>query len=126
MWLAAGSAINGPAVTAVVTLLVGLFGGGTGVALARVRVDKNEVVVRASQGAVIVQSTVIDDLQDELARVRADNAQIRADNAQLRAGLDEERQARAADKARYEREIASLRDRVTRMENGGGPGGWTS
>lgn len=104
--------ITSPVVSAVVALIVGVFGGGTIAALIRMPADKGKIVIEAAQGAVIVQTSVIDDLQDELARVRAD--------------LAEERKARAADQARYEREIASLRERVARMENGGAPGAWMS
>lgn len=88
-WLAlaglADSPITGAAVTTVVALIVGLFGGGTVVALLRIDVDKGKVVIEAAQGAVIVQSSVIDDLQAELARVQAEMATLRAENAQLRA-----------------------------------------
>lgn len=56
-------------------ILVAVLGGGfvTGlVALLRFRVDKDAVVVSAAQGAVVVQSGVIDALQEELARARKD------------------------------------------------------
>lgn len=107
MWLADQQAVSGTLVTSIVTGLVGLFGGGGLVALLRVNADKGKIVVEAAQGAVIVQTGVIDDLQEELARVKAE--------------LAEERRARAADQARHEREIAELRARLLRVENGGGP-----
>ena len=56
-------------------ILVAILGGGfvTGlVALLRFRVDKDAVVVTAAQGAVVVQSGVIDALQEELQRARTD------------------------------------------------------
>jgi hypothetical protein len=76
--------ITSAVVTTVVTLLVGLFGGGTVVALLRIGPDRNKVVIEAAQGAVIVQTSVIDDLQEELARVKAVLAEIRAENVALR------------------------------------------
>lgn len=62
-------------------ILVAVLGGGfvTGlVALLRFRVDKDAVVVSAAQGAVVVQSGVIDALQEELARARKDRDDERA------------------------------------------------
>lgn len=55
------------------TVLVALLGGGlfSGIgALLRFKPEKDAVVVSAAQGAVIVQSGVIDALQEELARER--------------------------------------------------------
>ena len=65
-------------------ILVAILGGGfvTGlVALLRFRVDKDAIVVTAAQGAVVVQSGVIDALQEELQRARNDRnvAQQKAD-----------------------------------------------
>jgi hypothetical protein len=76
--------ITSAAVTTAVTLLVGLFGGGTVVALLRIGPDRNKVVIEAAQGAVIVQTSVIDDLQEELARVKAVLTEIRVENVALR------------------------------------------
>lgn len=62
-------------------ILIAVLGGGfvTGlVALLRFRVDKDAVVVSAAQGAVVVQSGVIDALQEELARARKDRDDERA------------------------------------------------
>lgn len=56
-------------------VLVAVLGGGfvTGlVALLRFRVDKDAVIITAAQGAVVVQTSVIDALQEELARARED------------------------------------------------------
>lgn len=63
------------AVLEITPILIAVLGGGfvTGlVALLRFRVDKDAVVVSAAQGAVVVQSGVIDALQEELARARKD------------------------------------------------------
>jgi hypothetical protein len=76
--------ITSAVVTTAVTLLIGLFGGGTVVALLRIGPDRNKVVIEAAQGAVIVQTSVIDDLQEELARVKAVLAEIRVENVALR------------------------------------------
>lgn len=71
------------------TLLVALMGGGflSGcVALLKFKPERDVVVVSAAQGAVVVQSGVIDALQEELARARTE--------------LTEERKARLAAEAR--------------------------
>ena len=73
-------------------ILVAILGGGfvTGlVALLRFRVDKDAVVVSAAQGAVVVQSGVIDALQDELARARADRDLERDKVRELEATVQE-------------------------------------
>jgi anaerobic glycerol-3-phosphate dehydrogenase len=73
-------------------ILVAILGGGfvTGlVALLRFRVDKDAVVVSAAQGAVVVQSGVIDALQDELARARSDRDQERDRAIALEAKVEE-------------------------------------
>jgi hypothetical protein len=79
----ADPAITSGLVSAVVALLVGVFGGGTIVALLRVNADKGKVVIEAAQGAVIVQTSVIDDLQAELQRVKGELAALRVENADL-------------------------------------------
>lgn len=79
----ADAAATSTVVTLIVTLLVGLFGGGSLVALLRVSADKGKVVIEAAQGAVIVQTSVIDDLQDELNRVKKELADLRVQEARL-------------------------------------------
>jgi len=72
-------------------ILVAVLGGGfvTGlVALLRFRVDKDAVVVSAAQGAVVVQTGVIDALQEELARARKDRDDERARVSTLEDEID--------------------------------------
>lgn len=56
----------------IVPLALGLIGGGgiagAIVALLKVRPEAGQIVVTAAQGAVVVQSGVIDDLNEELGR----------------------------------------------------------
>lgn len=111
-WYATASAVTSPWFTGLVALIVGLGGGGGLAALIKLRPERGRIVIDAAQGAVVVQATVIDDLQDELARVKAE--------------LAAEREARQAERAEYQRELTDLRSRVARVENGGGHGDWAS
>lgn len=79
-----------PLVSAVVALIVGLFGGGSMVALLRVGADKNKVVIEAAQGAVIVQTSVIDELQEARAGDREELARMKAALVELRGQLAQE------------------------------------
>lgn len=88
--LAADSAITSPWVTGVVALIVGVFGGGGIAALLRVPADRGKVVIEAAQGAVIVQSSVIDDLLDEVARVKAEMATLRQEHRRELTALRQE------------------------------------
>lgn len=56
-----------------------LGGGLTGfvASLVKVRAEAGKIVIDAAQGAVIVQSRVIDELRDELKAARADVALVR-------------------------------------------------
>ncbi len=65
-----GNGLNTTVLSILVSLIIGLFGGGSLVALLKVKVDKNQIVISAAQGAVIIQSGVIDDLQEELSRIK--------------------------------------------------------
>ena len=85
---------NSPLLIAVVAGLLGIFGGGTVVALFRVNADKQRVIVDAAQGAVIVQTGVIDNLRDELHRVQALLTNMQSENRALQQRM-----------ARLEREI---------------------
>ena len=86
--ISADSVVQSPLFVAIIAGLFGLFSGGTLVALFRVNADKQKIVVDAAQGAVIIQSSVIDDLNEELGRVRKElNAvEKRARDCQRRVG----------------------------------------
>jgi chromosome segregation ATPase len=103
----------------VVAIVVAIFGGGGLVALLRLGAERSNIVVTAAQGAVIVQSGVIDDLQDQLADLRAGLAEVRqrAEAAEQRAAAAEAR-ARAAELERDAllRALDDYKDRVTHLE----------
>lgn len=75
---------TGQIVTLVVSVIFsgGLVGGV--VALLKLRPESGQIVVTAAQGAVVVQSGVIDDLRQELQNLRAERDALRAENVQLR------------------------------------------
>ncbi len=85
--LAAEPTVTGSIVTGAVALIVGVFGGGSLVALLRVNADRGKVVIEAAQGAVIVQTSVIEDLQAELIRVKQEMQILRDENTQLRSRI---------------------------------------
>ena len=94
-WLAA-DALNSPVITAAVAAIIGLFGGGGLVALLRMPADRGKVVIDAAQGAVVVQSGVIDALQEEIARLRLENTQQADRFTQQISGLQAQNAEQAA------------------------------
>ncbi len=114
-WLAA-DALSSPVLVAAVSAMVGggFFGGL--VALLRVRVDRDRIVVDAAQGAVVVQSSVIKDLQEEGARRQEENVRLR-----LRIEEADRRDAeRVAQIRQLRAELVALRARVEAVEDGPG------
>lgn len=69
---------NSPVLYVVVSVIVGVAGGGGLAQLIRVSSDRSRVMVDAAQGAVIVQTSVITDLREEINRLRQDNAEMKA------------------------------------------------
>jgi anaerobic glycerol-3-phosphate dehydrogenase len=81
----------------VTTLIVAILGGGfiNGlIALLRFRVDKDAVVVTAAQGAVVVQTGVIDALQEELERLKNDVTVARTEVERLQKLYEQERSSK--------------------------------
>lgn len=91
-----------PAVTTVVSIVLGVFGGGSFVALLRIRADRNQVVVAAAQGAVIVQTGVIDALHEELGRLKRDLGELRDRRAEAERELEMLRSENRAMRRRLE------------------------
>jgi hypothetical protein len=115
-----------------VPLLIAFIGGGglSGaiVALLKVRAESGQIVVSAAQGAVVVQSTVIDDLQEELDRQRGkykEQADLLQDAFnQIESLRDEvkkeraERQAVIAEKSALEEKVKTIEGKIDGMING--------
>jgi hypothetical protein len=103
----------------VTSVIVALVGGGfvTGfVALLKFKPEKDAIVVTAAQGALVVQTGVMDALQEELDRARADSSALRAEIAAVRKEFAAEvaRIRVELDTMRGERD--SYRDRVRELE----------
>lgn len=121
--LAAASPAARTAVTAIVT---GLLSGGlvtAVVALFRVNADRGKVVIETAQGAVIVQTGVMDELRKELHRLQeavsernAEVDRLRAEVVELRSGRDAELAQLRAEVARLRAEGAVTATRVSRVE----------
>jgi hypothetical protein len=91
--------------TLVVAAVIGLFGAGGLNALLKSRKEGTKILVDAAQGAVIVQTTVIDSLREEL-KIQKDESE--KESSELRAEIAELRTHMA--------EINSLRVRVRDLE----------
>lgn len=116
MWAAGSSPVSGTLVTAAVTLLVGVFGGGTLVALFRVNADRGKVIIETAQGAVIVQTGVMAELRAELNRLKTELEQLREDR-------DTEVAELRAEVGRLRADQAATATRVDRVERDGGGNG---
>jgi predicted RNase H-like nuclease (RuvC/YqgF family) len=107
--------------------VVGLLGGGVLVGLAafiKARPEATKIVVDAAQGAVVVQSGVIEDLADQLKRMRGriqgleaelrEVDRLRTENRELHAEV--ERLTRRDD--RSHKRIEALEREVEKLKNG--------
>jgi hypothetical protein len=83
-----------------VALVVALFGGGGIIALLKLRGENSRIVVDAAQGAVIVQSSVIEDLRQQVA---GQGGRIKALEDRTKAA---EKRAEDAEKAHRQSELA--------------------
>jgi len=106
---AAEPQITSTVVTSLVALVIGLGGGGGLVALFKVSADRGKIVVEAAQGAVIVQTSVIRDMQANQDRMQHDMDSLRAERDALRAEFAALQGARDAEVADLRSEVARLR-----------------
>ena len=76
-----------------ITAIVILGGGGGIISWFRLRNQNSKILVDAAQGAVVVQSSVIRDLKNELEdqkrKAETENAELKAEIAELRTHLAE-------------------------------------
>lgn len=72
-----------------IAVIVAVFGSGGIVALIRSRGEGSKILVDAAQGAVVVQSGVIDSLQEEITRLQKQANDQQAEITELRNHLAE-------------------------------------
>lgn len=105
-----------------VPVIVALFGGGSVVAWLRLRKESPNIVVKAAEGAVIVQTNVLKTLQDELEIAKEEIASLRAE---LRDALFLQRRVReleqreeelTAQNTRLRSQVEDLQKRVNELE----------
>ena len=73
------------------SLLQTLFGGGVVAAITaayKLRPEAGQIVVTAAQGALLVQTGVIENLQKEIVRLTEELRQIKVENQDLRNRVD--------------------------------------
>lgn len=103
--------------TTVVTLVIGLIGvggiGGAIVAIAKLRPEAGQIVVQTAQGALIVQSGVIESLTEELERVKTAYDTLTIRYEELTTRLAE--LTRTTNTGRLKARVAELEDQRTRL-----------
>ena len=96
-------------ITDLLPVIVAVLGAGgligAVVALVKLRPESGQIVVTAAQGALIVQTGVIDSLKNENVRQQARIDALQMENMQLRARV-----------GMLETELHSLRDEVHRQD----------
>lgn len=60
-----------------IAVIVGIFGGGGIAALLKARPEGSKILVDAAQGAVVIQSSVLESLQAHIVRQDAEIAELR-------------------------------------------------
>lgn len=99
-----------------------LAGGGGVVAWRRLGKEGPKIIVEAAQGAVIVQSGVIDDLQDGLDRARSEIKELRAQLSEadrLRSRvreLEHREEELTAENTALKAQVKNLQKRVDHLE----------
>ena len=92
----------------VVALIVAVLGGGGIVALIKAKPERSLISVNAAQGAVIVQSGVIDSLRADLEAARGEIRELRSHMIEMAALREQVRGLEA--------ENGNLRARITHLE----------
>lgn len=99
----------------VVGIIIALLGGGGLAALLRSGREGSKIVVDAAQGAVIVQSGVMNDLRKQLTDAQGQIAELRSHMTELNVLREENRSLRGR-QAQLEAENEALTKRVTELE----------
>lgn len=93
-----------PVLTGIISFI---FGGGlvsAAVAMYKVKPEAGQIVVSAAQGALLVQTGVIENLKREIERLNNEILTLKAENGDLRKRIDQI----LDDQSRHDVEIRSL------------------
>ena len=102
----------GDATTSIVIAVAGILGGGSLVALFKVGPQRKHIVVDAAQGAVVVQSGVLKDLKDEIARLQAQVANLEMEKTATEEQLEAENESLEKRQRESEATVERLRMEV--------------
>lgn len=97
-------------IAGVLTAAGGLLGAV--IAWRKIQPEKDSIVVTAAQGALVVQSGVLDELREELQRIRADHEELRGEIRRVRSERDELR----TKNIELQRQVERLERRVRELE----------
>lgn len=100
-------------------VLLVLLGGGLLAAIASFRkapAEKQAIIITAAQGAVVVQSGVIEDLREELDRAHSQIATLTEELHAEVSRLRSERDALRAENTKLRQRIRTLEARVEQLE----------
>jgi peptidoglycan hydrolase CwlO-like protein len=89
-------------ISVLVALVIGVFGGGGIATILKAKPETTKILVDAAQGAVVVQSGVIDSLQENLTKQHEELEKAQAEILELRTHMAE---------------INGLRSRVRELEH---------
>lgn len=100
-------------VTYVLAALVGAGGlAGSLLAFLRLKPERESIIVTAAQGAVVIQSGVLDDLADELRRTQEQFAELESDLRGEMARMNDELNRVTEERDQLAGENASLKSRA--------------
>lgn len=101
-----------------IAAIMALFGGGGIAALIKTRSEAPKILVDAAQGAVVVQSGVIESLRDDLKAARAEITELRTHMTELNTlrnkvrNLEDKNRVLEAENVQMSQEIKDLQDRL--------------
>ena len=103
----------------VVPLILALAGGGGFVAWRRLRTEGPKILIEAAQGAVIVQSGVIEDLRQQIADLRGRVEETVVLQRRVRQ-LEYSEEQLQSENARLKSQVKDLQMRLTDLEDSAG------
>lgn len=75
-------------ISTVVSVILGLFGGGSLVALLRAPQERQQIVVQSAQGVLLMQSGVLTELRAEVSELKRELREVKDENEHLQVEND--------------------------------------